>query len=181
MVEVFKACNTSFVFPVILSELWRTCNSLTHETTMLKEDKVTKEKHLSSIIGKAFMDGWESIMEAIKILEGKGVEIRNKYHGMLIDLIECTPALNTCVEVVAGKQLFFHVVDNDKTANQILKVINQRKLPGDIHFMSLGNMDPKEHDYPNEEKCKVCVFAVYQACNIPFITGFPSLDEQNRS
>ena len=46
-------------------------------------------------------------------------------------------------------RLFHVIVDSDKTAAQILSIMNKHKLPGEVTFMPLNKLLSKEQQYPN--------------------------------
>ena len=45
-------------------------------------------------------------------------------------------------------RLFHILVDSDKTAAQILSIMNKHKLPGEVTFMPLNRLLSKEQQYP---------------------------------
>ena len=46
-------------------------------------------------------------------------------------------------------RLFHILVDSDKTAAQILSIMNKHKLPGEVTFMPLNRLLSKEQQYPS--------------------------------
>ena len=40
------------------------------------------------------------------------------------------------------------IVDSDRTATDILKIMNRRKMPGSATFMPLNKMFTRETEYP---------------------------------
>lgn len=46
-------------------------------------------------------------------------------------------------------RLFFHIVESDKIGTQILKEINNQKLPGEVTFMPCNRMTVRPMKYPS--------------------------------
>lgn len=63
-----------------------------------------------------------------------------KYYGMVIERFTCASDVHKIIEVVAKTKIFYHIVDTDQTATQILKAINGRKLPGSPIFMPMNRI-----------------------------------------
>jgi structural maintenance of chromosome 3 (chondroitin sulfate proteoglycan 6) len=60
--------------------------------------------------------------QAVKDLDE---DVRNGYHGMLVDLFQCEPHLYKAVEQTAGNKLFYHVVKNRYVATKIIQELNR--------------------------------------------------------
>ena len=41
------------------------------------------------------------------------------------------------------------IVDTDRTASQILSIMNKQKLPGEVTFLPLNKLNPSSAEYPN--------------------------------
>lgn len=51
--------------------------------------------------------------------------------------------------MTAGNRLFHHIVESDKIGTQILKEMNNQKLPGEVTFMPLNRLQVRPQDYPH--------------------------------
>ena len=105
----------------------------------LTEQGMRANSHLMARAGESrqLLIGLNS-METMKssILES-GSNLLEGYRGCLADCFDCMPELYTAVSSIAGKRLFFHVVDNKNVANELLKLQKAMKLPGEITFIPL--------------------------------------------
>jgi len=70
--------------------------------------------------------------------------MRRSLLGCIIDLFNCDERFNKAIEVTAEGRLFYHVVDNDKIAMKLLKVMNDRELRGEVNFFPISRMTAKE-------------------------------------
>ena len=70
------------------------------------------------------------------------------YRGLLVELFSCDEALYTAVDVVAGNRMFYHVVDTDAVATEIVRRMNGHRLPGSVNFFPLNRVMRKQVDYP---------------------------------
>ena len=101
-------------------------------------------------------------------------------YGPLLENFTCEPRVYTAVEVTAGNRsavdklilyvelclfvclcvcvcrLFHVIVDNDRTASQILSIMNKQKLPGEVTFLPLNKLNPPDVEYPNAKN--VCIY-----------------------
>ena len=53
-------------------------------------------------------------------------------------------------------RLFHVIVDTDRTASQILSIMNKQKLPGEVTFLPLNKLNPPTVDYPNAKTVCKC-------------------------
>ena len=51
--------------------------------------------------------------------------------------------------LLPSHRLFHVIVDTDRTASQILSIMNKQKLPGEVTFLPLNKLNPPDVDYPN--------------------------------
>ena len=65
---------------------------------------------------------------------GRMAEIANSYHGLVIENFDCDKSIYTAVEVTAGNRMFHHIVESDRVGTEILKLMNQEKLPGEVNL-----------------------------------------------
>ena len=50
------------------------------------------------------------------------------------------------------------IVDSDRTATDILKIMNRRKMPGSASFMPLNKMFTRETEYPTHSVSISCIY-----------------------
>ena len=48
-------------------------------------------------------------------------------------------------------RLFHIIVDTDRTASQILSVMNKQKMPGEVTFLPLNKLQSSTPEYPNSK------------------------------
>ena len=68
-------------------------------------------------------------------------------YGTLGELLKAPDKVKTAVEVTAGASLFHYVVDNDRTASQLVEILQWEKA-GRITFMPLSKLQPKPANIP---------------------------------
>ena len=51
-------------------------------------------------------------------------------------------------------RLFYIIVDTDKTASQILSIMNKNKMNGEVNFLPLNRLSYKEVQYPTSNVSK---------------------------
>lgn len=107
------------------------------------------------------MDAMKSIEKVLNIFAEEGNDLRHSsYYGLVIDNFECEGPLSVAVEVAGGNRLFQHVVATDQVATQLVKRINERKLPGSVTFMPLNKLQVSEIVYPKSEVSQCDVYAI---------------------
>lgn len=94
-------------------------------------------------MSKSVANGIESVKRVVQEKDIEGV------YGPLIENFTCNEKFFTCIDVTAGSKLFNIIMDNDKTASQVLTTMNKLKLPGEINLMPLNKLKFKDIDYPN--------------------------------
>ncbi|XP_065216528.1 structural maintenance of chromosomes protein 3 [Planococcus citri] len=133
------------------NELWRKENTLQHTLTSLKEELAKADQALRSMAGKAILNGRDSVRKVLETFRQRGGNFANladNYYGQVIENFQCDTNIQTAVEVTAGGRLFFHIVESDKIGTQILKEINNQKLPGEVTFMPCNRMTVRDIKYP---------------------------------
>ncbi|XP_028403208.1 structural maintenance of chromosomes protein 3-like [Dendronephthya gigantea] len=123
-------------------ELWRSEAELEQKLQNLTEDQHKRERTLRGSVSKAIFNGIESVKAVVR---DEGIQ---GFYGPLIENFTCDKKFFTAVEVTAGNKLFHLVVDTDKTATNILKIMNDRKMPGSATFMPLNKLNARETQYP---------------------------------
>ncbi|KAK7571814.1 hypothetical protein V9T40_014286 [Parthenolecanium corni] len=134
------------------NELWRKENSLQHNLTSLKEELAKADQALRSMAGKAILNGRDSVRKVLETFRERGgyhADLASNYYGQVIENFQCESTIQTAVEVTAGGRLFFHIVESDKIGTQILKEINNQKLPGEVTFMPCNRMTVRPMKYPS--------------------------------
>ncbi|KAK3095501.1 hypothetical protein FSP39_015420 [Pinctada imbricata] len=131
--------------------LWREENNLQQQLQTTREELSKKEQGLRSMIGKATLNGKDSVHKVLQSFrdQGKFQDVVDGYHGTLIEVFDCEKTFFTCVEVTAGNRLFHHIVDSDRTGTKILTEMNRLRLPGEVTFMPLNRLDSRETQYPD--------------------------------
>lgn len=131
--------------------LWRQETLLQQELQSTREELSKKEQGLRSMIGKATLNGIDSVQKVLDSFreQGRYMDVVEGYCGTLIGQLDCEKTFFTCVEVTAGNRLFHHVVDSDRTGTKILTEMNRLKLPGEVTLMPLNKLDGKETQYPS--------------------------------
>ncbi|CAG0882056.1 unnamed protein product [Darwinula stevensoni] len=133
------------------NEFWRQENKLQQDVATLKEDLSRAEQSLRSMVGKAILNGRDSVHKVLETFREKGghsANFANNYYGLVIENFECEKSIYTAVEVTAGNRLFHHVVESDEVATHILKEMNRQKLSGEVTFMPFNRLIRKEIRYP---------------------------------
>ena len=90
---------------------------------------------LRSLAGKPILNGRDSVRQVLESMQQKGgrlAEISNMYYGNVIENFDCDKSIYTAVEVTAGNRMFHHIVESDRVGTEILKIMNQEKLPGEV-------------------------------------------------
>lgn len=124
------------------NEWWRKEAELEQTLQNLTEDLNKRERFLRSSVSKAIYNGIESVKT---IVREEGIE---GFYGPLIENFTCEKKFYTAVEVTAGNKLFHMVVDSDKTATELLKIMNRRKMSGSATFMPLNKLNARDTIYP---------------------------------
>lgn len=52
-------------------------------------------------------------------------DLRDRYHGMLVDVIGFPPNLLVVMDQAVGPMLYYHLVDNRTTATEIIRRLNR--------------------------------------------------------
>ena len=74
--------------------------------------------------------------------------VRRSY-TYLRPLISCLYTESHPAGLLPSHRLFHVIVDTDRTASQILSIMNKQKLPGEVTFLPLNKLNPPDVDYPN--------------------------------
>ncbi len=85
--------------------------------------------------GKPILNGRDSVRQVLDQMKQKGgrlAEVSDAYYGNVIENFDCDKSIYTAVEVTAGNRMFHHIVESDRVGTEILKIMNQEKLPGEV-------------------------------------------------
>lgn len=136
------------------NEQWRKENTLQQSLATLKEELAKKDQAMRSMIGKATLNGRDSVGKVLKTFRdraGEYSQIAEQYYGMLIQNFTCERSLYTAVEVTSGAKLFYHIVQSDSIGTKILNEMNRQKLPGEVTFMPFNRLMFKDINYPQND------------------------------
>lgn len=108
--------------------------------------------------GKPILNGRDSVRQVLDMMRSQGgrlAEIANSYHGLVIENFDCDKSIYTAVEVTAGNRMFHHIVESDRVGTEILKLMNQEKLPGEVrHILFILVISYKlKHNFDRSHLC----------------------------
>ena len=127
-----------------VSKLSEQINSSNLELSKTKDALLLQQNKLGTIGGlRPILIGNESIRKVLPDRE----DLAEHYHGMTIDLFSCPEAMFSAVDETAGNKLFYHVVNSDVIATEIMKEVNRRRLPGLISFLPLNRLINRVCDF----------------------------------
>ncbi|XP_050093958.1 structural maintenance of chromosomes protein 3-like [Anopheles aquasalis] len=135
---------------------------LDEESTLMDSLYSSKEKlsivngMLRKRIGKAAQIGCESVGKVLEIFRSEGVSkqhIIDGYFGLVVDNVAYDDNISQALEITAGGQLFYHIVENDHISSQLLRKFNELHMPGELHIMPLNRLASSSHRYPDDENC----------------------------
>lgn len=126
-------------------ELWRQEATIDQTIQSTRDELGRCERNLRATMGKAISRGIDSVKRIVEERQLGGV------YGPLIENFSCEPRVFTAVEVTAGNRLFHVIVDSDRTASQILSIMNKQKMAGEVTFLPLNKLNPPSVQYPNSK------------------------------
>uniref|UniRef100_A0A1Y9G9C2 Uncharacterized protein n=2 Tax=Anopheles albimanus TaxID=7167 RepID=A0A1Y9G9C2_ANOAL len=135
---------------------------LEEESTLMDRLYSSKEKlsivngMLRKRIGKAAQIGCESVAKVLEMFRSEGISkkhIIDGYYGLVVDNVDYDDNISQALEITAGGQLFYHIVENDHISSQLLQKFNERNMPGELHIMPLNRLASRSHRYPDDEHC----------------------------
>uniref|UniRef100_A0A8W7PYU5 Structural maintenance of chromosomes protein n=1 Tax=Anopheles coluzzii TaxID=1518534 RepID=A0A8W7PYU5_ANOCL len=112
-----------------------------------------QEQMLRKKLGPATYQGCKSVRTVLDALCAQGnddgrAEVAQGYCGRVLDLFHCDETIYQAVETVAGNKLFYHVVESDQIASEIIALCTRHKLPGEYNFMPLNRLHASKQKYP---------------------------------
>uniref|UniRef100_F1KR06 Structural maintenance of chromosomes protein n=1 Tax=Ascaris suum TaxID=6253 RepID=F1KR06_ASCSU len=115
------------------------------EVHMIEADVVRGDGRLRAAVGKSIMSGVDSVKRVLQQFRdsnhnGQYDRILNGYHGLLVDLFEYDDVYVRAIDIAAGNRLFYHVVDDDLIALQILRKVNTENMMGEVYFFPLNRI-----------------------------------------
>ncbi|XP_064481889.1 uncharacterized protein LOC135394814 [Ornithodoros turicata] len=110
---------------------------------------------LARVMGKGACQGWQGIEKVVRDLRtthGDDHPLVKSYHGPLVKYLEVDENYEVPVNVVMGSRMFKLIVDTDTAATGLLKIFNQKKMPGWVEFCALNRhmKPPEELDVPEQ-------------------------------
>ncbi|XP_050076677.1 structural maintenance of chromosomes protein 3-like [Anopheles maculipalpis] len=109
-----------------------------HEQSEYHELKFSKQ------MGSRIMCGWRSIAKVLDMLRSQSGDSSHPtlegYYGRVFEAFQCDEAIFRAVEMVAGTKLYFHIVESEAVANEIIALCNKHNLKGDLNFMPLSRL-----------------------------------------
>ncbi|XRA96449.1 structural maintenance of chromosomes protein [Pycnococcus provasolii] len=121
-------------------ELRNAVNEDAKKLASVKNEVLNKQKTVDQTVPRDIQMGLRNVKDIVAELG-----LTDKYHGPLIELFECKKVYQTAVEVTAGNQLFFVVVDNVNVATEIIQRLNRDKK-GRISFLPLQQMRARQQE-----------------------------------
>ncbi|XP_058056516.1 structural maintenance of chromosomes protein 3-like [Anopheles bellator] len=124
---------------------------LMQQLSSSKDDHAKLDQNLCKRIGKATLVGYDSAHKVLDWFHSQGPaqqDVVDGYCGLVADNFSCPSDIEQAVEVTAGNQLFYHIVSTDQISAKLLRKFNERKLPGELHFMPLNRLNGKKYQYP---------------------------------
>lgn len=109
-----------------------------YEQSLLSLKKT--ESTLSFRMGRSIYQGWKSVEKILGSINF--ASSRNKCHGLVIQNFSSPPAFDAAVDIVGGKMLFFHIVDDSETAQDILEAMRSNSYPGEVFFVVRDKIRP---------------------------------------
>uniref|UniRef100_A0A182SJD9 SMC hinge domain-containing protein n=1 Tax=Anopheles maculatus TaxID=74869 RepID=A0A182SJD9_9DIPT len=101
------------------------------------------EHNIRKQIGTRITDGWRSVAKVLDMLRtqhGDNHPVLKGYYGRVFEVFQCDEAIFRAVETVAGVKLYFHIVESQVVANEIIALCNKQKLRGEYSFIPLNNI-----------------------------------------
>uniref|UniRef100_A0A1Y9IW01 Structural maintenance of chromosomes protein n=1 Tax=Anopheles minimus TaxID=112268 RepID=A0A1Y9IW01_9DIPT len=105
-------------------------------------------------IGTQAFQGYESvrkIVDMIKTQAGQNHPVVKGYYGQVLETFRCDEAIYQAVETTAGNKLYYHIVETDAIANEIIALCNKHKLPGVYNFLPLNRLEPTQQANQRED------------------------------
>ncbi|XP_074642175.1 structural maintenance of chromosomes protein 3-like [Tubulanus polymorphus] len=132
--------------------LWRQESAMQQAIASTRDELSKKDLAMRSIIGKAVLNGIDSVKKVLKMLKEAGkTDVVDGYYGILIENFECDKTFFTCVEVTAGNRLFHHIVKTDRIGTRILGEMNKQRFPGEVTFIPLDRLECRPTKYPETQ------------------------------
>ena len=117
-------------------EAWRTADSAKERVAAATAAVRSAEEALEQHCPRDVQRGLASLKRFTESLN-----LRDKVHGSLIELVDCDDRFHAAIECVAGNQLFQVVVDTDEVASALSHQLVHHKA-GRLTFMPLNRMQP---------------------------------------
>lgn len=123
-------------------ELWREESRLDSFMANTKSELDKAERNLSHMMDRDTARG----LAAVRRYKRQG-KMAGAY-GTLAELFDVSNRFKTAVEVTAGASLFHYVVDNDRTAQKLVEMLNKDRA-GRVTFVPLNQIHPRSGGLPS--------------------------------
>ena len=121
-------------------ELWRTQTKLNQSVAHAENKLRSAEDNLQRLTNRST---WQAIKTIRRI---KAQRNMSGVHGTLGELLQVNDRYRTALEVAAGESLFHYLVDDDQTADEIVKFLNKER-GGRITLVPLSKIRPRTIDF----------------------------------
>ncbi|XP_035913434.1 structural maintenance of chromosomes protein 3-like [Anopheles stephensi] len=101
------------------------------------------EQKLRKQIGTRVADGWRAVAKVLDMLRTQHADhhpVLAGYHGRVFEAFQCEEELFRAVETVAGSKLYYHIVESEAIANELIALCNKHQLRGEYNFMPLNKL-----------------------------------------
>uniref|UniRef100_A0A182LZD3 Structural maintenance of chromosomes protein n=1 Tax=Anopheles culicifacies TaxID=139723 RepID=A0A182LZD3_9DIPT len=115
---------------------------------------IDHEHKLRKQIGTRAFQGFQSVRKIVNMVKtqaGEDHPVVKGYYGQVLENFECEEAIYRAVETTAGNKLYYHIVESDAVANEIIALCNKHKLPGEYNFLPLNRLQPVEQVHHKEQ------------------------------
>uniref|UniRef100_A0A182J0E3 Structural maintenance of chromosomes protein 3 n=1 Tax=Anopheles atroparvus TaxID=41427 RepID=A0A182J0E3_ANOAO len=132
---------------------WEKESRLQQQLTKERDDLLKLEQTLKKRTSVSQFVGCESVRKVIAAFRSLGPNKRyivDGYYGQVIENFQCDENIYQAVATVAGNKLFYHVVESDAVAKEIVNAFNKQRLPGTFEFMPLNRLQKRTYKYPTE-------------------------------
>ncbi|GMS87806.1 hypothetical protein PENTCL1PPCAC_9981, partial [Pristionchus entomophagus] len=85
---------------------------------------------------------------------GKNQTLAKGYLGHVIDHLDAEESYFQAIEAAAGNRIYTCIVDTDRTATGLLKLFNERRMPGELNFIPLNRMHNPEVRQVDDEDAR---------------------------
>ncbi|XP_053665505.1 structural maintenance of chromosomes protein 3-like [Anopheles marshallii] len=131
---------------ILLEELFGDEIKLKEDLQYFEAQRTDQEQTIRKQIGARAFQGSQSvskILDMLKTQAGENHPVVSGYYGQVWETFQCEEAIYQAVETTAGNKLYYHIVESDTVANEIIALYNKNKLPGEFNFLPLNRLEAK--------------------------------------